>query len=216
MTNGLTYACSFLGSIIRVCEPDYIPNDDDMPQSRLMIPGPDELKIRVGESTLHFVRPDINGLDSKVWTPFFEDSSTVIFLVNISPHTMTERDEEIGDEFERDLMLFDRTCNSRRLHNSPIIFLFTNVGMAKERPTHRRLQNQLCPSRGACKATQCLILDRFLIHETRGSAECRSSHFERIVYWHFATDGRHVGTASAILSLFRATIISLNEQELRF
>ena len=158
-----------------------------MAQSRVMKSGLEESRISIGDVTYRFVRPDMRSLNSKVCMPVFEKLHAIVFLINLSSYVFRGKYCETGDELNEDVMHFDSICNSTWLRSKSVVFVFTNLGLAKETSTHQPLDTLPSYSEGATdtKAAQRSIWKRFTTLGIEGPGE-------RYVYCHFITNTHEV------------------------
>lgn len=118
------YIYSYFDSIDRICQPDYLPSDQDVLRSRVKTTGITETTFIIGELTYRMF--DVGGQRSerKKWIHCFENVTTILFLVAISEYDQLLFEDETVNRMQEALTLFDSICNSRWfIHTSIILFL---------------------------------------------------------------------------------------------
>jgi hypothetical protein len=80
---------SYLNDVIRFCESNFVPNDQDILSARVMTTTITETRFKVEGITFRVF--DVGGQRSerKKWAPYFEDVTAILFISAISAYDQT-------------------------------------------------------------------------------------------------------------------------------
>ncbi|KAF8457425.1 guanine nucleotide-binding protein subunit alpha [Terfezia claveryi] len=123
----------YFDSIDRICQPDYLPSDQDVLRSRVKTTGITETTFIIGELTYRMF--DVGGQRSerKKWIHCFENVTTILFLVAISEYDQLLFEDETVNRMQEALTLFDSICNSRWFINTSIILFLNKIDRFRDK-----------------------------------------------------------------------------------
>ncbi|XP_037540826.1 guanine nucleotide-binding protein G(i) subunit alpha [Nematolebias whitei] len=117
-------AAYYLNDLERICEPSYIPTQQDVLRTRVKTTGIVETHFTFKE--LYFKMFDVGGQRSerKKWIHCFEGVTAIIFCVALSDYDLVLAEDEEMNRMHESMKLFDSICNNRWFtHTSIILFL---------------------------------------------------------------------------------------------
>ncbi|KAL6721043.1 guanine nucleotide-binding protein subunit alpha [Lecanora helva] len=131
----------FLGSIERITQSDYLPDDYDMAKPLPESSGLQEATFVVEQKTTKLLKPNMSLNQIIYYLPSFEDVTATIFLVDLStydnaPDWASNRDGGL----EVSLWLFRMINNSICLENRSVILFLTNFRLFEQKLRRAPLQ----------------------------------------------------------------------------
>ena len=117
-------AAYYLDALDRLCEPSYIPVEQDVLRTRVKTTGIIETKFEY--KNLYFTLIDVGGQRSerKKWIHCFQDVTAIIFCVGLSAYDQLLAEDEETNRMRESLKLFESICNNPFfLKTSMILFL---------------------------------------------------------------------------------------------
>ncbi|KAI8321620.1 G-protein complex alpha subunit GpaA/FadA [Martensiomyces pterosporus] len=134
-------ASYYFDSIDRICQPDYLPTDQDVLRSRVKTTGINETIFRVGELTYRML--DVGGQRSerKKWIHCFENVTAILFLVAISEYDQVLIEDETVNRMQEALTLFDSICNSRWFVKTSIILFLNKMDIFRDKLPHSPMKS---------------------------------------------------------------------------
>ncbi|KAJ1965068.1 guanine nucleotide-binding protein subunit alpha [Dipsacomyces acuminosporus] len=134
-------ASYYFDSIDRICQPDYLPTDQDVLRSRVKTTGINETIFRVGELTYRML--DVGGQRSerKKWIHCFENVTAILFLVAISEYDQVLIEDETVNRMQEALTLFDSICNSRWFVKTSIILFLNKMDIFRDKLPNSPMRN---------------------------------------------------------------------------
>ncbi|OLY79532.1 Guanine nucleotide-binding protein subunit alpha [Smittium mucronatum] len=123
----------YFDSIDRLCQPGYVPTDQDVLRSRVKTTGINETIFKVGELTYKML--DVGGQRSerKKWIHCFENVTAIMFLVAISEYDQVLIEDEAVNRMQEALTLFDSICNSRWFAKTSIILFLNKMDLFRQK-----------------------------------------------------------------------------------
>ena len=132
---------SFLDSLSRISQPNYLPSDLDVLRSRpnTMIR---EFEFTREGSTYRLTDSYIDSTKRKLWNILWDSATAIMFIVNIANYDVL-RAESLGGSstpLEDDLISFQSLVNSLILTESAMLLVFNNMNEFKAKLPHSPLE----------------------------------------------------------------------------
>jgi len=123
----------FLDSTEHLCNPDFIPTENDIIRSRAKTSAIVEMEIPLDGASLRII--DVGGQRSerKKWIHCFEGVTAVIYVTSLSEYDQTLFEDNKTNRMEESLKLFTEICNSIWFKNSYMILFFNKMDIFKEK-----------------------------------------------------------------------------------
>ncbi|CAO4359999.1 unnamed protein product [Caenorhabditis nigoni] len=123
----------YLSQLDRICEPDYIPTQDDVLRTRIKTTGIVETQFIFKDRL--FVVFDVGGQRSerKKWIHCFEDVTALIFCVAMSEYDMVLMEDRKTNRMRESLKVFDSICNSKWFVETSIILFLNKKDLFEEK-----------------------------------------------------------------------------------
>ncbi|KAM9785637.1 guanine nucleotide-binding protein G(i) subunit alpha [Neosynchiropus ocellatus] len=118
-------AAYYLNDLDRICQPDYVPTQQDVLRTRVKTTGIVETHFTFKD--LYFKMFDVGGQRSerKKWIHCFEGVTAIIFCVALSDYDLVLAEDEEMNRMHESMKLFDSICNNKWFTLTSII-LFLN------------------------------------------------------------------------------------------
>ncbi|XP_076358647.1 guanine nucleotide-binding protein G(i) subunit alpha-like isoform X1 [Tachypleus tridentatus] len=118
-------AAYYLNTLDRICQPSYIPTQQDVLRTRVKTTGIVETNFTF--KNFHFKMFDVGGQRSerKKWIHCFEGVTAIIFCVALSGYDLMLAEDEEMNRMIESMKLFDSICNNKWFVDTSII-LFLN------------------------------------------------------------------------------------------
>ena len=125
----------YLDALERLCEPSYIPDEQDVLRTRVKTTGIVETKFEY--QNLYFTLFDAGNLSSKQskWIHCFSDVNVIIFFTDMSAYDHVLFEDKKTNQMQESLKLFKRICNYSFFSNTYVTLLLNNVDLFKEKIT---------------------------------------------------------------------------------
>ena len=114
----------FFDSLDRLCDPSYVPTEEDVLRTRVKTTG--ILNCKFEYKTVSFNLIDVGGARSerKKWIYAFDNVTSIIFCVGMSEYDLLLAEDEETNRMKESLKLFGAIINNRRFQTIPkILFL---------------------------------------------------------------------------------------------
>jgi len=126
----------FMDNAKRICEPDFIPTEEDIIHCRAKTAAIVELEISSGnniDATLRII--DVGGQrnERKKWIHFFEGVTAVIYVTSLSEYDQKLEEDDTTNRMIESLNLFEETINSKWFTKSHIILFLNKKDLFKEK-----------------------------------------------------------------------------------
>ncbi|RYP40254.1 hypothetical protein DL767_001797 [Monosporascus sp. MG133] len=153
----------FFDEIHRITAPDYLPNEMDVLRAQTNPSGIQDLRFQIGRLPIHLF--DVGDLRQglKKRMHFFENVSTIIFVVNLAGYDQVLLEESSLTQLMESLMLFDSVVNSGWFRRTSIVLLLNKVDLFRQKLPLSPLADYFPDYSGGndvIKAAEC-ILGRF-------------------------------------------------------
>lgn len=132
----------FLSDMSRICQPDYIPNTNDILRTRKKTSGIYDFKFQMGSGlTIHMF--DVGGQRSerKKWIHCFDNVTLIIFCVALSEYDQVLLEENNQNRLKESLTLFDSVVNSRWFARTSIVLFLNKIDVFAEKLPYSPLEN---------------------------------------------------------------------------
>ena len=166
----------------RILDPSYIPNEQDVLQSRLQTTGVVETSFKHNNITYQLF--DVGGQRSerRKWLHCFDDVKAVLFVAALSGYDMTLIEDGTTNRMEESLNLFQAICTNKFFDKSSIILFLNKLDLFTEKinNTNHHLRLYFPQYNGPdhdVSAAKEFISGQFLARNIK----------ERIIYTHFTT-----------------------------
>ena len=166
----------------RILDPSYIPNEQDVLQSRVQTTGVVETVFKTGNVTYRLF--DVGGQRSerRKWLHCFDDVKAVLFVAALSGYDMTLIEDGTTNRIEESLNLFQAICTNKFFDRSSIILFLNKFDLFTEKinKTDHHLRLYFPHYNGPdhdVSAAKEFIKGQFLVRNIK----------ERIIYTHFTT-----------------------------
>jgi GTPase SAR1 family protein len=137
-------AAYYFAAIDRICQPNYIPDSQDILRSRIRTTGIVESQFTY--SDLSFRLFDVGGQrnERKKWIHCFQEVTAVIFVVGISEYDQKLLEDRAQNRMIESLWLFDEICNSRWFHETNMILFLNKVDIFEDKLCNRKIPLTVC------------------------------------------------------------------------
>ncbi|XP_076334934.1 guanine nucleotide-binding protein G(i) subunit alpha-like [Tachypleus tridentatus] len=132
-------ASYYLNSLDRICDPNYIPTQQDVLRTRVKTTGIVETQFTF--KGLHFKMFDVGGQRSerKKWIHCFEGVTAIIFCVSLSEYDQVLAEDEEMNRMVESMKLFDSICNNQWFVETSIILFLNKKDLFEEKIVHSPL-----------------------------------------------------------------------------
>jgi len=123
----------FFSEVKRICDPKYIPNQDDVLRARAKTTGITETRFHMGQLSIHMF--DVGGQRSerRKWIHCFESVTSIIFCVAISEYDQVLLEERTQNRMQESLVLFESVVNSRWFLSTSIILFLNKIDIFQKK-----------------------------------------------------------------------------------
>lgn len=127
----------YFNEIERICQPNYIPTQQDVLRSRVKTVGITEEEFEIEGHKFRMF--DVGGqrTERRKWIHVFDDVTAIIFVTSLSEFDQNLLEDEGTNRMKESLTLFDEICNHRLFRNTPIIIFFNKTDLFE-----RKLKDQ--------------------------------------------------------------------------
>jgi len=115
----------FCNNIDRLCDPKYVPTEQDILRARVKTTGVHETNFEVEKTRFKLV--DVGGQrnERRKWIHCFSDVTAVLFVCSLSEYDQKLGEDENVNRMQESLKLFEDICNNEFFTSTPMI-LFLN------------------------------------------------------------------------------------------
>jgi len=123
----------FMGKIMEIAAPGYIPNEQDVLRSRVRTTGIVENEFVIDGN--QFKLFDVGGQrnERKKWIHCFSEVTAVLFVAALSAYDLVLYEDEDTNRMEEALNLFDEICNSRWFKKTSMILMLNKRDLFAEK-----------------------------------------------------------------------------------
>uniref|UniRef100_A0A8P4G6H8 Guanine nucleotide binding protein (G protein), alpha inhibiting activity polypeptide 3 n=1 Tax=Dicentrarchus labrax TaxID=13489 RepID=A0A8P4G6H8_DICLA len=117
-------AAYYLNDLDRICQPNYVPTQQDVLRTRVKTTGIVETHFTFKD--LYFKMFDVGGQRSerKKWIHCFEGVTSIIFCVALSDYDLVLAEDEEMNRMHESMKLFDSICNNKWFTRSPLTICY--------------------------------------------------------------------------------------------
>ena len=125
----------YLDDIDRICDSDYLPNEQDVLRSRVRTTGIVEQKF--SHKGLQFCMFDVGGQRSerRKWIHCFEGVTAIIFCASLSAYDLKLVEDEGMNRMHESMKLFDSICNNKWFTDTSIILFLNKMDLLEAKIT---------------------------------------------------------------------------------
>jgi len=125
----------YLDDIDRICDSDYLPNEQDVLRSRVRTTGIVEQKF--SHKGLQFCMFDVGGQRSerRKWIHCFEGVTAIIFCASLSAYDLKLVEDEGMNRMHESMKLFDSICNNKWFTDTSIILFLNKMDLFEAKIT---------------------------------------------------------------------------------
>ncbi|XP_061529153.1 guanine nucleotide-binding protein G(i) subunit alpha isoform X1 [Phycodurus eques] len=123
----------YLNDLDRLCQPNYIPTQQDVLRTRVKTTGIVETHFTFKD--LYFKMFDVGGQRSerKKWIHCFEEVTAIIFCVALNDYDLVLAEDEEMNRMHESMKLFDSICNNKWFTNTSIILFLNKKDLFEEK-----------------------------------------------------------------------------------
>ena len=127
------FAPYYLQNMDRILDSSFIPNEQDVLQSRVQTTGVVETSFKRGNITYRLF--DVGGQRSeqRKWLHCFDDVTAVLFVTALSGYDMTLIEDGTTNRMEESLNLFQAICTNKFFNNSSIVLFLNKFDLFTEK-----------------------------------------------------------------------------------
>ncbi|KAF5321516.1 hypothetical protein D9619_002287 [Psilocybe cf. subviscida] len=121
----------FLGEVLRIGSPGYLPNETDVLRARAKTVGIKETRFNMGQMSIKIL--DVSGQRGarKKWIHCFEGVTSIVFCAALSDYDQVLLEEKTQNRMSESLLLFESVINSRWFLRTSIILFMTKTDVFK-------------------------------------------------------------------------------------
>nr|CAB3249915.1 guanine nucleotide-binding protein G(i) subunit alpha-like [Phallusia mammillata] len=126
-------AAYYLDELDRLCDPAYIPTEQDVLRTRVKTTGIIETAFEY--KNLNFTLIDVGGQRSerKKWIHCFQDVTAIIFCVGLSAYDQVLAEDEETNRMRESLKLFESICNNPFFSKTSMILFLNKKDLFEEK-----------------------------------------------------------------------------------
>uniref|UniRef100_A0A8C4HS14 Adenylate cyclase-inhibiting G alpha protein n=2 Tax=Dicentrarchus labrax TaxID=13489 RepID=A0A8C4HS14_DICLA len=126
-------AAYYLNDLDRICQPNYVPTQQDVLRTRVKTTGIVETHFTFKD--LYFKMFDVGGQRSerKKWIHCFEGVTSIIFCVALSDYDLVLAEDEEMNRMHESMKLFDSICNNKWFTLTSIILFLNKKDLFEEK-----------------------------------------------------------------------------------
>ena len=163
------FALYYFKRMEKILDPSYVPNQQDILQSRVHTTGAVETSFQRGCITYSLY--DVGGQRSerRKWLHRFDNVKAVLFVASLSGYDITLTEDGTTNRMEESLNLFQAICTNKFLNNCPIILFLNKLDLFTEKISSTNHHLRLCfphyngPDHDVSAARKC-VKEMFLTH----------------------------------------------------
>ncbi|KAH6893884.1 heterotrimeric G-protein alpha subunit, GPA3-like protein [Coprinopsis sp. MPI-PUGE-AT-0042] len=123
----------FLSEVLRIAQPDYIPNEMDVLRAHYEPVGISETRFTTGKLAIHLINVGIQRSERREWIQNFENVTSIVFCAALSGYDQV-REGQTQTQMAESLVLLDSVINSRWfLPTSTIVLFLTKIDVFKKK-----------------------------------------------------------------------------------
>ena len=123
----------YLDELDRICEPEYVPSEQDVLRTRVKTTG--IIETMFDYKSLYFTLIDVGGQRSerKKWIHCFQDVTAIIFCVGMSAYDQVLVEDEETNRMRESLKLFESICNNPFFAKTSMILFLNKKDLFEEK-----------------------------------------------------------------------------------
>jgi guanine nucleotide-binding protein G(i) subunit alpha len=125
----------YLDSLDRICEPNFIPDEQDVLRCRVQTTG--IVEENFSHKDLSFRMFDVGGQRSerRKWIHCFEGVTAIIFCASLSAYDLVLAEDEGMNRMHESMKLFDSICNNKWFTDTSIILFLNKMDLFEAKIT---------------------------------------------------------------------------------
>jgi len=130
----------YLDSLDRICEPNFIPDEQDVLRCRVQTTG--IVEENFSHKDLSFRMFDVGGQRSerRKWIHCFEGVTAIIFCASLSAYDLVLAEDDATNRMHESMKLFDSICNNKWFTDTSIILFLNKKDLFEEKITRSSLK----------------------------------------------------------------------------
>ena len=130
----------YLDALDRICQPDFIPDEQDVLRCRVQTTG--IVEENFSHKDLHFRMYDVGGQRSerRKWIHCFEGVTAIIFCASLSAYDLVLAEDDATNRMHESMKLFDSICNNKWFTDTSIILFLNKKDLFEEKITRSSLK----------------------------------------------------------------------------
>lgn len=139
----------FFDNIVRIADPNFLPDDQDILRSRTRTTG--IVEITFTDEINHYRLVDVGGqrTERRKWIHCFQDVSALLFCVAMSEFNQTLYEDGTVNRMRESLLLFEEICNCRWFSRSAIVLFLNKSDIFKDKIQRISLKDYFPEYKGA-------------------------------------------------------------------
>ena len=123
----------YLDALDRICEPNFIPDEQDVLRCRVQTTG--IVEENFSHKDLHFRMFDVGGQRSerRKWIHCFEGVTAIIFCASLSAYDLVLAEDDATNRMHESMKLFDSICNNKWFTDTSIILFLNKKDLFEEK-----------------------------------------------------------------------------------
>ncbi|KAJ3113045.1 Guanine nucleotide-binding protein G(t) subunit alpha-2 [Physocladia obscura] len=192
----------FLNDLDRVCNPEYMPSEQDILNARMMTTSISETRFEVQGVTFRVF--DVGGQRSqrKKWAPYFDDVRAIIYLVAMNSYDQVCFEDSSANRMTESLNVFKSMCNHPMFKSTAMILFMNKIDLFRAKLETAMIANHFSEFQGpnTYERGSEFFARQFLT---------QNKNPEKKIYVHFtwATDTKQI---KKILTMVNEIILSSN------
>ncbi|KAF9076946.1 heterotrimeric G-protein alpha subunit, GPA3-like protein, partial [Rhodocollybia butyracea] len=123
----------FLGEVLRIGLPSYLPTETDILRAHENSTGITETRLTMGALSIHLFDIGNQRSERRKWIHCFESVTSIIFCVSLSEYDQVLLEERNQNRLAESLIFFESVVNSRWFLRTSIILLLTDIDVFKRK-----------------------------------------------------------------------------------
>ncbi|KAI8818258.1 guanine nucleotide binding protein, alpha subunit [Fimicolochytrium jonesii] len=197
-------ASYFMDRVEKFCEPNYLPNDQDILHTRFPTTGVSETRLTIDQ--IPFLIYDVGGQRNQraFWAPYFQDKvHAILFVASLAAYDQKLVEDPTVNRMSDSLIVFDSVINNPLLRKISVVLFLNKADIFEKKLKRTPLANTFPDYRGVneFKPAAAFIRTQFMKLDT--------SNGEKRIYSHYTTgtDTKHM---KVILEVVRGIIVRSN------
>ncbi|KAH6897845.1 heterotrimeric G-protein alpha subunit, GPA3-like protein [Coprinopsis sp. MPI-PUGE-AT-0042] len=124
----------FLGQVLRIGQPDYLPNEMDVLRAHEQSASISETKFMTGQlARIHMIDLGSQRSERRKWIHHFESVTSIIYCAALGDYDQVLREEKSQNRMSESLILWESMINSRWFLRTGFILFLTKIDLFKNK-----------------------------------------------------------------------------------